>query len=955
MAKGLTPIELEQRRLKQEGRRKEEAGGDMKAESSETADWQRLVAEEEEDDRDLAMKESFSTTFVEDRDIEEFTATIPSAYARFRMCENPRNPKPLSGFWPALLDYRGKAALKGVEENVGSKDGHKILASILTDGYVYHGVASITYKKTAFIETEEGNIYNVSDYRVPRSHCKIQKGAKLRLDQPRFKVEETDTEVTVSLHELYLALIPKPLVQGKRDLLNVEATQEDTEMEVEEAESEELGLEDMFDSQAEVEEEMFSQGFSQVSLEDGGTDSPVFKRRKRTTEEATKVEYQPSQSVGPNTCPLCKVYVGGQQDKIARHIRLSCPENPDVDALEAARRKKKAEKSKKIKCEIKSELPEDKSETNEADDNRGAEPWSGGDCGCRGTQHSPTDCLRLRGGVAHMRLPRHNPAPHLIPYHDFLAPHLLRPIIPVIQALNRRFTNRQNRWIAGLGPPRLGAQHQNTLWPRVVNSFQIPSMFSEVKFQDLFYFNRQQAFQFRNAHVQPMLQARAAQAQGPRGARSSLPHTLTEDSLTCLFLGKVRLNQADRLVAAQLGIAPRQVQKWVTALQHHIFLTDPFIQRNMNLGLQGNLQALLRQGIEATARDQRTSALYGPLTLPNTQLLVVAIDSRAVKIQQSADAHLQKRTISTKIHNNSMQKMTIATCEGLPMITFPLMCSISPAGTDESNCERLITIHEGGIHGGLLTVMESPLTEPVTLVLLQDQGFRKFGFDHAIRRSFTDYQDELVARTNGGFRYFTPSFPSDQYRDQHLNVAGTYANLPGGSRHRSRTANTSATACVKTRWPIETLFGKEHQLSILGSVTEVPNQYLSSSGIPNFESQSTLAVWLQIGDALLFHHGTPHTHKYATVDTYMDHGIDMRMRIEKENPLSEHSGIQWSRQNIFRRPRANEQVNGQPVNHVHLLDQNQTGMTAVTVQEFSSVPLGSFQTRLVRSYNTHLR
>ena len=299
--------------------------------------------------------------------------------------------------------------------------------------------------------------------------------------------------------------------------------------------------------------------------------------------------------------------------------------------------------------------------------------------------------------------------------------------------------------------------------------------------------------------------------------------------------------------------------------------------------------------------------------------------------------------------------MTISTVEGIPMITFPLMCSISPAGTDESNCERLIAIHETGIHGGLLAVMEAPLKEPVTLVLLQDQGFRKFGFDHTIRRSFTDFEDDLVIRSNGGFRYFTPSFPSDEYRNQHFDAVARYANLPGGSRHRSRTANTSAACCVKTRWPIETLFGKEHQLSILGSVSEVPNQYLSSCNIPNFESQSILAVLLQIGDSPIYHHGTPHTIKYDTVDTYMDHGNDLRTRIDKENPLSEHSGIQWSRQNVFSRPRANEQANNQPINRVNVLNQNLTGLPAVTVRELSSVTLGSFQTRLVRSYATYLR
>ena len=40
---------------------------------------------------------------------------------------------------------------------------------------------------------------------------------------------------------------------------------------------------------------------------------------------------------------------------------------------------------------------------------------------------------------------------------------------------------------------------------------------------------------------------------------------------------------------------------------------------------------------------------------------------------------------------------------------------------------------------------------------------------------------------------------------------------------------------------------------------------------------------------------------------------------------------------------------------VFLLNEQQTGMTPVTQQEFSSVTLGSFQTRMVKSYGSHLR
>ena len=139
--------------------------------------------------------------------------------------------------------------------------------------------------------------------------------------------------------------------------------------------------------------------------------------------------------------------------------------------------------------------------------------------------------------------------------------------------------------------------------------------------------------------------------------------------------------------------------------------------------------------------------------------------------------------------------MTISTVEGLPMITFPLMCSISPTGPDESNCEHLIIIHETGVDGGLFAFMESPLNEPVTLILLEDQGFRKFGFDRTVRRSFIDYQNDLQNRTHGGFRYFTPSFPSDSYRDQAFNPVGQYATILGGPRHMSRTANSNAACC----------------------------------------------------------------------------------------------------------------------------------------------------------------
>ena len=142
----------------------------------------------------------------------------------------------------------------------------------------------------------------------------------------------------------------------------------------------------------------------------------------------------------------------------------------------------------------------------------------------------------------------------------------------------------------------------------------------------------------------------------------------------------------------------------------------------------------------------------------------------------------------------------------------------------------------------------------------------------------------------------------------------------------------------------------------MGSISEVPQQYLNSCGIPGYESQTVLAVWLQIGDSLLYHYGTPLTLKYPTADTYLDHGNDMRFRMEKENPMSEFSRIIWSRNDIYKKPARNEQtIGGQPIQQVFLMNQQQTGMSTVTQREFSSITLGSFQTKMIHSYGTHLR
>ena len=97
------------------------------------------------------------------KEMTNIFSSIPDAYAKFRLCENPKDPQVIPGFWPALFDYRGKASLESVTQSICTSDAYKSLAAILTDAHMYHNVASISLKKRAFLETENGDIKELSD------------------------------------------------------------------------------------------------------------------------------------------------------------------------------------------------------------------------------------------------------------------------------------------------------------------------------------------------------------------------------------------------------------------------------------------------------------------------------------------------------------------------------------------------------------------------------------------------------------------------------------------------------------------------------------------------------------------------------------------------------------------------------------------------------------------------
>ena len=196
--------------------------------------------------------------------------------------------------------------------------------------------------------------------------------------------------------------------------------------------------------------------------------------------------------------------------------------------------------------------------------------------------------------------------------------------------------------------------------------------------------------------------------------------------------------------------------------------------------------------------------------------------------------------------------------------------------------------------------------------------------------------------------------PTEEYSDQNFQPVAAYQILPGGIRHKCHTANTSAALCTKTRWPVESLFGHETNLKITGGKQETAHQLLRGCKIVGFEAQPTLYVCLMVCDSLLKTYPRPYNLHYPTVDTYYQHGQDIRSRLTMENPLSDLSGIQFSR-NLMRKPLAREMLPHGRIRRVDIMAQGLTGFPPITPDEMNSATLGSFQSRLVHAYITKLR
>ena len=116
-----------------------------------------------------------------------------------------------------------------------------------------------------------------------------------------------------------------------------------------------------------------------------------------------------------------------------------------------------------------------------------------------------------------------------------------------------------------------------------------------------------------------------------------------------------------------------------------------------------------------------------------------------------------------------------------------------------------------------------------------------------------------------------------------------------------------------------------------------------SCGIPGFENQPELYVWLSIVDVVVRTCSSPFLLNYRTTDTYAQHGADLLHRLTMENCLSHFSGVMWSR-DIFKKPTQVE-LRRRHVTVVNALNPAQTGFSTSTLVDLTSMTLGSFQPR----------
>ena len=103
------------------------------------------------------------------------------------------------------------------------------------------------------------------------------------------------------------------------------------------------------------------------------------------------------------------------------------------------------------------------------------------------------------------------PANRRMPDPDALDPRQINALLPIVGRINRKFSNKENRFLARGGSPIALHFPQNPLWRRVVNPFQLPELMSNKDIYDACFVSHQDLYKLRDDFIYPLIQLRAMQ------------------------------------------------------------------------------------------------------------------------------------------------------------------------------------------------------------------------------------------------------------------------------------------------------------------------------------------------------------------------------------------------------------------------------------------------------------
>ena len=140
-----------------------------------------------------------------------------------------------------------------------------------------------------------------------------------------------------------------------------------------------------------------------------------------------------------------------------------------------------------------------------------------------------------------------------------------------------------------------------------------------------------------------------------------------------------------------------------------------------------------------------------------------------------------------------------------------------------------------------------------------------------------------------------------------------------------------------------------------GNLYPVAHQLTEPSGIMPTPEIPKIGIWLDVM-AVIRRRFKPYNLRYdlAPGVTYSDHGRDLLSRLTKENVLCSSKGLVFARPDPFANISVAELRNG-TVTRINLLNQRQTELPTLSVEELMGITLGPLSVDAAMGYTTTLQ